>query len=191
MDNLLEELKIAIAEDERKGLNELTGDSETDKRLITDDSKANFFCKIIKQNQEEIDKINSFVDDELEQIRIRYDNYRNEKIDSLQSQIDYFTSLLESYTYNQLENKKAKSIKLPYGTLQIRKQQPVIEYDDSSLEWLKENKPEYINVKISESIDKKKIKKDCYVNSDDVLYIDEEKVPGVSIIHKPDKFEIK
>ena len=86
MDNFIEELKAAIEQDEKENIlkQELTGDIEQDKYAIDSDSVANYFCKLVKQNEEEINKINTYVDEVLEQIRIRYDNYRNEQIDSLE-----------------------------------------------------------------------------------------------------------
>ena len=193
MDNFIEELKAAIEQDEKENIlkQELTGDIEQDKYAIDSDSVANYFCKLVKQNEEEIKKINEYVDNELEQIRIRYDNYRNEQINSLEKENIYYKNMLEVYTHKQLEGKKKKSIKLPYGTLQIRKQQPEITYDKEALEWLEQNKPEYINITQTKKIDKNKIKKDCFISDSNVLYIDEIKVPGVSIIERPDKFEVK
>lgn len=193
MDNFIKELKAAIEQDEKENIlkQELTGDIEKDKYAIDSDSAANYFCKLVKENEEEINKINKYVDDELEQIRIRYDNYRNEQISSLEKQNIYYKNMLEMYTHKQLEGKKKKSIKLPYGTLQIRKQQPEIEYNKEALEWLEQNKPEYINITQTKKVDRNKIKKDGFISNSNILYIDEIEVPGVTITERPDKFEVK
>lgn len=193
MDNFLEELKLAIQQDEKQRIlkHDLTGDIEQDRYAIDNDSAANYFCKLVKQNEEKINKINEYVDNELEQIRITYDNYRNEQVDALERQNNYYKNMLEVYTYNQLEGKKKRSIKLPYGTLQIRKQQAEIKYNDEVLNWLEENMPNYIKTKETKSIDKTKLKKDCFISDSNVLYINEIQIPGITIIEKPDKFEVK
>ena len=192
MNNFLEELNAAIAEYEKNEYEkELTGDIEEDKYVINNDSMANYFCKLIKQLEEKINEINLHTDNEIEKIRIVYDNFRNEEVLKLTKQIDYYTGMLETYAYKSLEGTKKKSIKLPYGTLQIRKQQPEIKYEDEALEWLKENKPEYVTIKETSSINKTKLKKDGFINTDNAMYIDEIKIPGILITERPDKFEVK
>ena len=199
MDDFLKELQAAVEKEEREsmGLQNMTGDAERDRKLIDCDSKADYFIKLIKKEQEEINKINDYVDQEIEKTRIVYDNYRNEEVAKRQKQIDYFKFMLEIYTIDSLEGKKAKSIKLPHGTLQIRKQQPTITVSDETLEWLIKKKPELVKTetKVKTSIDKNKLKKDGFINDSNVMFIEvnnvEVEVPGVTVTQNPDKFEIK
>lgn len=199
MDDFLRELQAAVEKEEREsmGLQDMTGDAEQDRRLIDCDSKADYFIKLVKKSQEEIDKINDYVDQEIEKTRIIYDNYRNEEVAKRQKQIDYFKFMLETYTIDSLEGKKARSIKLPHGVLQIRKQQPTITVTDETLEWLINKKPELVKTetKVKKSIDKNKLKKDSFVNDSNVMFVEvdnvEVEVPGVTVTQNPDKFEIK
>ena len=199
MDDFLKELQAAVEKEEREsmGLQNMTGDAEQDKRLIDCDSKADYFIKLIKKGQEEINEINNYVDQEIEKARIIYDNYRNEEVAKRQKQIDYFKFMLETYTIDALEGKKAKSIKLPHGVLQIRKQQPTITVTDETLEWLINKKPELVKTKtkVEKSIDKSKLKKDGFINDSNVMFVEIDnvnvEVPGVTVTQNPDKFEIK
>lgn len=199
MDDFLRELQAAIEKEEREsmGLQDMTGDAEQDRRLIDCDSKADYFIKLVKKSQEEIDKINDYVDQEIEKTRIIYDNYRNEEVAKRQKQIDYFKFMLETYTIDSLEGKKARSIKLPHGVLQIRKQQPTITVSDETLEWLINKKPELVKTetKVKTSVDKNKLKKDGFINDSNVMFVEvdnvEVEVPGVTVTQNPDKFEIK
>lgn len=199
MDDFLRELQAAVEKEEREsiGLQDMTGDAEQDRRLIDCDSKADYFIKLVKKSQEEIDKINDYVDQEIEKARIIYDNYRNEEVAKRQKQIDYFKFMLETYTIDSLEGKKARSIKLPHGVLQIRKQQPTITVSDETLEWLINKKPELVKTetKVKTSVDKNKLKKDGFINDSNVMFVEvdnvEVEVPGVTVTQNPDKFEIK
>lgn len=199
MDDFLKELQAAVEKEEREsmGLQNMTGNAEQDRRLIDCDSKADYFIKLIKKEQEEINEINNYVDQEIEKARIIYDNYRNEEVDKRQKQIDYFKCMLETYTIDSLEGKKAKSIKLPHGVLQIRKQQPTITVSDETLEWLINKKPELVKTKteVKRSIDKNKLKKDGFINDSNVMFVEIDnvnvEVPGVTVTQNPDKFEIK
>ena len=199
MDDFLKELQAAVEKEEREsmGLQNMTGDAEQDRKLIDCNSKADYFIKLIKKEQEEINKINDYVDQEIEKTRIVYDNYRNEEVTKRQKQIDYFKFMLEIYTIDSLEGKKAKSIKLPHGVLQIRKQQPTITVTDETLEWLINKKPELVKTKtkVEKSIDKNKLKKDGFINDSNVMFVEIDnvnvEVPGVTVTQNPDKFEIK
>lgn len=197
MDDFLKELQEAIEKEERErlGFDKMTGDAGADSALIDCDSKADYFLKMIKKSQEEIDKINDYVNSELEKTRITYENYRNEQIESRQKQIAYFTNMLESYAYQSLEGKKTKTLKLPHGKMSFKKQQPVITTTDETTEWLKKNRPDLINTETKYSVNKKEFKKDGFINDSDVMFIEVDnvqvEVPGVSVTQKPDKFEIK
>ena len=73
MDDFLKELQAAVEKEEREsmGLQNMTGDAEQDRRLIDCDSKADYFIRLIKKEQNEIDKINNYVDQEIEKARSR------------------------------------------------------------------------------------------------------------------------
>ncbi|WP_031514006.1 host-nuclease inhibitor Gam family protein, partial [Desulfofalx alkaliphila] len=62
----------------------------------------------------------------------------------LQQTIDFFTRLLEKYHRKQIKaDPKNKTIKLPYGTLKMRAQQPQYQRDDAAIkEWARVNRPE-------------------------------------------------
>ena len=119
MDDFLKELQEAVEKEERErlGFDKMTGDASSDSALIDCDSKADYFIKLIKKNQEEIDKINDYVNSELEKTRVTYENYRNEQIESRQKQIAYFQNMLESYAYDAIQGKKTKTIKFLGGNL--------------------------------------------------------------------------
>lgn len=197
MDDFLKELQEAVEKEERErlGFDKMTGDASSDSALIDCDSKADYFIKLIKKNQEEIDKINDYVNSELEKTRVTYENYRNEQIESRQKQIAYFQNMLESYAYDAIQGKKTKTIKLPHGKMSFKKQQPVITTTDETTEWLKKNRPDLINIETKYNINKKDFKKDGFINDSDVMFVEVDnvqvEVPGVSVTQRPDKFEIK
>ena len=127
----------------------------------------------------EIEENNKVAQAEIERITA----WRDEENEKLQRSISFFEGLLHEY-FMQLreDDPKLKTVKLPHGTLKMRKQQPQYEYDEAQLlPWAKENLPEAVIVK--ESVEKNHVKK----------YIQEtgELVPGVTIIERPEKFSVE
>lgn len=110
----------------------------------------------------------------------------------LQKHIEFLTSLLEPYHRKILEaDPKAKTIKLPHGDLKIRKQQPDFERDEEALvtslkelglkEYIKtEEKPRWGELKpITDVVDGKVVHKETGAV-----------IGGITVIDKPDKFEV-
>ena len=161
--------------------------------LIRNNSDADFYIKLINRFRREIDEINEFVDAELErQVRL-YESYREERLRPIENQIRFYEEALRTYTMNELADSNRKSIKLPNGTLAIRKQQPSYNYNEEEvMQFLKENELEqYITTKTTESLNKKDIKKDFIVNNNNQLVYNNKIVPGASVEFKDDKFEVK
>lgn len=108
----------------------------------------------------------------------------------------------ESYYANQLEfflreevakqvesgKKPKKSIKLPYGKITLKAQQPeFIRNEDELLEYAKTSG----FVKVKESADWAEIKKSCVVADGKLYDSNGEAVPGVMVIERGEKFELK
>ena len=119
----LSELERIMLMAEAEELNISDIESE-DGILIRNNSDADFYIKLINRFRREIDEINEFVDAELErQVRL-YESYREERLRPIENQIRFYEEALRTYTMNELADSNRKSIKLPNGTLAIRKQQP-------------------------------------------------------------------
>ena len=191
LQDLNKELDEMITEEEVKqlGLEEDINDLEN---AIIDKDRADFFIKKIKESQQEIEAIDSACDEKIEFYRNKIDEYRNNRKKEILNVINYFSSILERYTRTELEGSKKKSIPLTFGTLQLRKTQEKYEYDDKEmLSYLQENKlDDYINIKESKSVDKKKLKEDLtYMN--DTVYFKGQPLENVSHIESQINFSIK
>ena len=118
----------------------------------------------------------------------------DKQINSYMNQKAYYNRALEDFARRELENSNKKSIKLPSGTISIKKQQPHYNYqDDTILEWLQEYCPDLVKTVIPEpkhSIDKKELKKRTVID-EGVLYLNGIEVPGVIVEIREDKFEVK
>lgn len=181
---------MLMAEAEELNINDIESE---DGILIRNNSDADFYIKLINRFRREIDEINEFVDAELErQVRL-YESYREERLRPIENQIKFYEEALRTYTMNELADSNRKSIKLPNGTLAIRKQQPSYNYNEEEvMQFLKENELEqYITTKTTESLNKKDIKKDFIVNNNNQLVYNNKIVPGASVEFKDDKFEVK
>lgn len=104
--------------------------------------------------------------------------------------LDY---LLEQYHRTQLaENPKAKTIKLPHGTLRFRSQQPQFTRDDAVIKkWAAEDMPEVL-VAQEPKLDWTRLKKALVIQDGVAIIADTgELVPGVEVEVRPDKFTVE
>ena len=193
MRDFIKDLNESISKMEAEELNiNVTGDEESDREIIQNPQQANYFCKVVNELREEKAKTEELINQELERVKREYEAYKTKELNRIDGQIQYFSGLLESYATKELQNSKKRSIKLPHGTLSIKKQQDKYDYDeDAILEWLKKNKQDkFINVQTKETVNKKDLKKEGFSHNGK-LYLDDIEVEGVVITAQPDKFEVK
>jgi replicative DNA helicase len=106
----------------------------------------------------------------------------------------YYTNLLEQYlrqeVAKQLEagKKPKKTLSLPYGKIALKKQQPEFQKDEAALlEYAKQSG--YVRVK--EETDWAGLKRDCVVAGGKLYDMNGEAIPGVTVIERDEKFELK
>lgn len=177
----IEELKVKLA-----------GDTEEDGTLLVKNkSDADFYLRQINKLKQQKEEINEFVDQEIERQLRLYQEYREDRMRPLDSQIAFYENALKTFAMNEYAETNKKTIKLPNGTLAIKKQQPKYVYNDEQvLEFLQENNyKDYIRTKAE--VNKKDLKKNAIVNNNNELVIDGKVVPGVTVIPQEDKFEVK
>lgn len=189
-DDFLADLNQAIKEEEEKALD--IDYQEEDNELIKNQAQANYFCKVVAELREEKNKKNELIDQEIQRIKNHYEQFRLKQNNEIDKKIEFLERCLKSFAIKELEGSKKKSIKLPYGTLSFKKQQDKYEYSEELImDWLKNNSyTKYINTKTIESVDKKALKKESHV-CNGYLFIDNNKVDGVTVTKQDDKFEIK
>lgn len=185
----LEEFMLAAEIEELKV--KLYNDSEDDKLVVKNKVDADFYLKQITKLRQEQDEINDFVDGEIERQMRMYENYRQSKLKPLDAQIAYYEEALRTFVMNEYNESGKKTIKLPNGTLSIRKQQPKYVYEDETiLEFLQQHALDnYIKTKYE--VNKKDLKKIAQVNNDNQLVLEGKIVPGVTVIPQEDKIEVK
>ena len=176
----LEELQVKLADD-----------TEDDTLMIKNKSDADFYIRQINKLRKQKEEINEFVDQEVERQLKLYQEYREKSLRPLDSQIAFYEEALKTFTLNEYEQTGKKSIKLPNGTIGIKKQQPKYIYNDEEvLEFLRENElNDYIRMK--PELNKKDLKKNALVNSNNELVINGKTVPGVVVVPQDDKFEVR
>ena len=177
----IEELKVKLA-----------GDTEEDGTLLVKNkSDADFYLRQINKLKQQKEEINEFVDQEIERQLRLYQEYREDRMRPLDNQIAFYENALKTFAMNEYAETNKKTIKLPNGTLAIKKQQPKYVYNDEQvLELLQENNyKDYIRTKAE--VNKKDLKKNAIVNNNNELIIDGKVVPGVTVIPQEDKFEVK
>ena len=176
----VEELKVKLAEDVE----------EDGTLLVKNNSDADFYLRQINKLKEQKEEINKFVDQELERQMRLYQQFREDKIRPLDNQIAFYEEALKTFAMNEYNETNRKTIKLPNGTLSIRKQPPKYIYSDEEvLNFLKENNlNDYIRTK--EEVNKKDLKKAAKITNNNQMVINGKEVPGIIVVPQDDKFEV-
>ncbi len=154
-------------------------ENEHQKFKVADKASAEWCLRKIAAYKKEMQENQDIVNAEIQ----RLNEWLTQVNKHSQERIDYLTGLLQEYlTKVAEEDPKCKSIKLPHGTIRFKKQQPEWIYNDEKiLKWLKQNKPELIQ--IIEKYNKNDIKR--------LVKETGEIIDGVEIQFKEDKFEVE
>ena len=168
-----------------------TGTEEQDRFVVDDEQKANWALRKIKQLQGKIDANAALAAEEV----ARVEEWKKEVNGTLQQSIDFFAGLLEEYHRGvYAKNPDIKTIKLPYGQLKMRAQQPEFKRDNSRLlAWL-EGKGEAgeAYIKITKSPQWGQLKKKLEIAGDKMVDPDTgEIVDGVEVVEREPKFYVE
>ena len=168
--------------------------NESNDYLINDKHQANYFVKLSKQCDEDINDIKRYVEEERERLNKLLDDYLLDQVQAVERRKKFYDDALEAYIHRELDGTNKRSMKLPHGTLALKKQQPHYTYSEADIiQWAQDFYPDVVKTTIPEpkvSIDKKKLK-DVGTIMDGLLYIDGVEVPGVKVEIKDDAFSIK
>ena len=190
--DFINELNAFLQEEDAKKLN-IQKDEENN-YLINDKHQADYFIKLSKQCNEEIEEIQNYIKEEKARLLNNLEQFELREIEKVKNRQQYYDRALEDFARRELEGSNKKSIKLPNGTLAIKKQQPHYEYSDEQfITWAESYFPELIKITVPEpkkTIDKKELKKRSFID-DGMLFIDGFEVQGVSVEERDDKFEVK
>lgn len=188
--DFLSDLQNFLADEEAKALNI----DESSDFLINDRHQADYFIRQSKQCDLDIEDIKAYVEEERKRYLALLDDYLNEQVQAIEKRKKFYDDALEVFVRRELDGSSKRSMKLPHGTLALKKQQPHYVYTEADiLDWAKEVFPELVKVTTPEpkvSIDKKMLKEQGTI-IDGVLYINGERVPGVEIEIRDDAFNIK
>ncbi len=170
-------------------LQELQKDQERERFEIENIEQANWAVRKIAAARAAIREREELAKAEMERIN----EWLKSETQELQREVDFFTGLLEEYHKKQLANdSRAKTIKLPYGVLKMRKQQPLYQRDDAAIkEWAAKNRPDVL-VPQEPKLDWAGLKKALQVAGDKMIDPDTgEAVPGIAVIERGHKFSVE
>ena len=168
--------------------------NENNEYLVNDKSQADYFIKMSKQCEEDINDVKVYIEAEKERYLALLENYLIDQVTAIEKRKQFYDDALESYIHRELDGTKKRSMKLPHGTLSLKKQQPHYIYtDEELLDWAKEMCPDIVKTTVPEpktTVDKTKLKSQGMI-VDGLLFINGMQVPGVQIEIKEDAFSIK
>ncbi|MHB8172123.1 MAG: host-nuclease inhibitor Gam family protein [Thermincolia bacterium] len=200
IDQLLEKYDKWQEQKDCQQTNELTGEiseiPEKPKFEVTDKSSAEWVMRKIAKLNKDISEIQNIVTEQTEPLRQeikQIEEWGQNETEKASSHVKFLESFLEPFHRKLIEiDPKAKTIKLPHGKMEIRKQQPKIEKDDKTLlTWLKKGKMDNF-IKTEETPKWGELKELTKIEKGKVIYTETgEIVEGVTAIDRPDKFEVK
>ena len=154
---------------------------------ITDDLMADWAVEKINAARAERDRLVSLVQEKIEQLQEKRQLY----IVNFEENTNYLRSKLMEYfmTVKTQDTKTMKKYKLVSGTLILKKQQPMYERDEAKLlTWAEQTAPELVKVK--KEVSWSDLKKQADVSGNKLL-LDGEIIPGVTVVERPDTFEVQ
>lgn len=158
---------------------------------ITSRDQANYFVRKIMDLKAQETEIVETSKSEIERLTGMIKAWEEKELDTIHRGMEYFNGLLREFAESELDGTKKRSIKLPFGTLQFRSQQPKFVYDDDSLKlYLQSHAEDLVEEKVEYKVNKTELKKRATV-VDGKLMLDGEVVEGVYIEMLDDKFEVK
>jgi len=169
-------------------------DEEVEKRetfVVDTKEKANWGVRKIAHIDKQMEENINIVKDEIQKLN----NWLESENSKLQAEIDWFSSLIEPWfrKLNQESKGKIKTIKLPDGEIQLRKQPTNYTRNDEELLSFLRSSDRQEFIKVKESPNWAMLKRQTVVVNNTTVIIKGtgEIVPGVVSEEKPDKFEIK
>lgn len=170
---------------------------KNDRFVVDDDKKADWALEKIKELKEEQEEKRQLAQERMEPLEEKIatiERWRNLQIEQIQSSIDYFEGLLTEYAMQKKEDDPdLKTHSLPFGKLKFRKRRPKWNYDNEELlNSIRESGFDEL-LRIKESVDKRKLKKDdrLEVHGDKLINTETgEVIEGVRIQERGEKFKI-
>ncbi|TDT63392.1 host-nuclease inhibitor Gam family protein [Fonticella tunisiensis] len=177
MDLRLSDVFLPVEETEQEGFR------------VDDDLKADWCLDKIREANAEYNRFEMVVNAKIEQLQQALKKAQEKR----DREVGFFEGKLREYfeTVKAKETKTQKSYSLPSGKLVLKYQQPEFKRDeDTLLNWVENNKPQFI--KIKKSVDWSNLKKNVKVVND--LIIDSqtgEIIEGVTIEEREPKFVVE
>lgn len=187
MPDFISELRDFMDDIETQDLNIVQDDSFK----ITSRDQANYFVRKVMDLKNQEQEVIMTAKQEAERLLGMIMQWQEKELNTIHAGMDYFNGLLREYAESELDGTKKRSIKLPFGTLAFRAQQPKFNYDDDALKlYLQNQSSDLVEEKVEYKVNKTELKKRAMI-VDGKLMLDGQVVDGVTIEMLDDKFEVK
>jgi hypothetical protein len=167
--------------------NEIIEEQTSGGFIIDNDNAAEWAIKKISETRAELARYEMVCQNAISVYQMKMADAR----DKAHRETNGLEGMLRSY-FEQVPHKATKTqetYKLPSGTLKLKR--GGIEYvrdEEALLPWVKENAPDMVKVK--ESVDWAGLKATVSVSGSSVVDESGEKIPGVTVVEKPDTFTV-
>lgn len=167
----------------------LTEEEIKNRFKITSKDQANYYVRKVKELDLEAAAIRETAEKELKRVKANIEAWQEKELKKLDYPRAFFANLLQEYAQEALEGAKKQTLSLPNGSIGFKKQQAEFKYDDSLLvSALAGSK--YEQLQTISKINKADLKKDISV-VEGKAYIEGKLIPGIEVVERGPKFEVK
>lgn len=193
---LTESLMAFLEEQEEKAFvpempqdQELTDEAIKERFKITSKDQANYYVRKFKELEIAEAEIRDTAERQIKRTRENIGLWEEQELKKLQYPKNFFANLLQEYAAEQLADATKKTLSLPNGKIGFKKQKDEYQYDEELLKsQLADSK--YAKHQVEVKIDKNSLKKDISV-VDGKAYLEGALIPGIHVIPRAEKFEVK
>lgn len=155
---------------------EKTNNDSGERFIIDNKETAAWAFRRLAEVNAAIEENESFANAEIERVK----EWLEAENGSLVRDREFFEHLLIDYTKREKETNPKAKVSTPWGSVKTRTARKYVWMDDDVMEWAKTSGAQYIKEKVSLSLDKAALKKDCKVTDEgDLVDANGEIVPGV------------
>lgn len=157
-------------------------------------SQANYYVKLYNEVVKEETELNELCEQEIERTKKAVEKFLEERMKAINHKKNYFAAILKEFARKELEGKKTKTVKLPYGSIGFKSQQPKIDYGDDAvlIGFIKDIglQEKLVTEEVKLKLNKTQLKKECMIK-DGMMFLGDVALPNVIVQQQEDKFEIK
>jgi len=157
------------------------GITAEDNFAITTREQANYALREYKKLEAKKADLEEFAKERIETYKRHVTDWKDQEVNKILGTMEWFSMRLQTYAQEMLKDSKKKSLPLPEGSLSIEKSRSIDYDEDALMAFLNanDNFHQFINEKVTKTIDKTALKKAGDFDNDGILTVNDVVIPGI------------